>query len=83
MDNNNEQKLDILLEHAIHTNERLDKIDDNLSEHIRRSKAAEKRLDYIEDEIKPMLQHFQGFKWAISALIALSALTKLLDFFKH
>lgn len=78
-----EEKIDILLDHAVETNKRLDTIDDNLSEHLKRSKAAEQRLDYIEDEIKPMLENFKGFKWTLRAMASVVVFIKLYEFFSH
>lgn len=82
MEDSSDKKIDVLIVHAIQTNERLDKIDENLSEHLRRSKAAEVRLDFIENEIKPLLENFKGFKWALSTLIAITAVIKFLEITK-
>lgn len=78
-----EEKIDILLDHAVETNKRLDTIDDNLSEHMRRSKAAEIRQDVLEEEIKPLLEHFNGFKWTLRAVGAIVVFIKLYEFFSH
>lgn len=80
--NENDKKIDILIAHALQTNKRLDSIDDNLSEHMKRSAAVEKRQDLIESEVKPLLEHFQGFKWTLSALVVVTTVVKLLDILK-
>lgn len=82
MEDSSDKKIDVLIVHAVQTNERLDKIDENLAEHLKRSKAAELRLDFIENDIKPLLSHFEGFKWALSALIAITAVIKFLEITK-
>ena len=82
MDNHNDKKIDILIEHAVQTNQRLDIIDNNLTEHMARTEAAENRLEILEEDIKPILEHFQGVKWAFSALVALSAILKFLEYIK-
>lgn len=80
--NNVDEKINILIAHAVASHNRLDSIDANLTEHMRRTEAAEERLEFIEDEVKPMLEHFKGLKWAVSALLALSAILKILDYLK-
>ncbi len=86
----NDEKIDILISHAVETNARLDRIDNNLSIHMKRSESAERvaaateeRLELIEDEVRPLLNHFQGVKWSFSALVALTAILKLLEYLKH
>jgi hypothetical protein len=80
---NNDEKIDLLLVHAVDTNERLDNIDSNLSEHMKRTEAAENRLEILEEDIRPVLEHFKGIKWAFSALVGLSVILKVLEFFKN
>lgn len=81
MSNNEEngKKLNILIHHAIDTNKRLDSIDANLDRHMKRTALLEDR----HEEMKPMLEHFKGFKWALGALTAVTLGIKILEFFKH
>lgn len=79
----NDEKIDALIEHAIITNSRLNEYNSQLKEHMKRSEASEQRLELLEDEVKPLLQHFQGIKWMFSALVALTAVLKFLEYFKH
>lgn len=80
---NNDKKIDLLIEHAIDTNKRLDSIDENLAAHMKRSELLEIRQDLIEEEVRPLLEHFKGFKWALSALTTVTILFKILEYLKH
>lgn len=79
--NENDEKIDALLIHAVQTNDRLDSIDDNLEEHMARTAVAEKRLELIEEEVRPLLEHFKGFKWLLGALTAFTVVIKVMEFF--
>lgn len=96
--NDNSKKIDILVAHAMGTNSRLDSIDANLYEHMKRSAAVEERQDLIEDrvvplieehqkliesQVKPLLVHFEGLKWSLGALTIVTAVVKILDMLKH
>lgn len=80
---NNDKKIDLLIEHAIDTNKRLDSIDENLAAHMKRSELLEIRQDLIEEEVRPLLEHFKGFKWALGALTTVTILFKILEYLKH
>ncbi len=80
---NNDEKIDALIEHAIITNSRLNEYNNQLKEHMKRSDASEERLELLEEDVKPLLNHFQGIKWSFSALVALTAILKFLEYFKH
>lgn len=81
MNDDQSKKIDLLIGHAISTNSRLDSIDTNLAAHMKRSELLEERQELIEEEVKPLLEHFKGFKWALQALIGMTALIKIWDLF--
>jgi hypothetical protein len=80
-------KVDLLIAHAVQTNERLDSINENLSEHMRRTEVAETRLEVIENEFKPVLKHFRGIEWTARAVIGVvtfgAGIVKIIELLKR